>query len=395
MKEQEKHYILYPHAGSANHGCEAIVRTTVDLINSINSKSTYTLLSYDITSDRKYGLDSFCNLCGVYEKRTVKRKSYRWLSSAVKSKLRGDKTYLSDLQRMNAISAKKGDIALSIGGDNYCYRGFEKELIELNAFFRRNGIKTVLWGASVDSDALSNPCVVKDMQMFDLITARETKTYKALKSINKNTVLVSDSAFTLKASDIQLPIGFCKDNTIGLNFSLMSENEEKIKGISRKNYENLIEFILNKTAYKILLIPHVVVNEYDDRLINKYLFEKFKDSGRIYSVEDNDCKTLKGYISNCSFFIGARTHATIAAYSSLVPTLTLGYSMKSKGIAEDIFGDDRRYVISVQDLKTESDLTNAFIWMIEHEEIIQKKLGEVIPAYIERAIKGVEILNRL
>ena len=50
-------------------------------------------------------------------------------------------------------------------------------------------------------------------------------------------------------------------------------------------------------------------------------------------IQDDNCMVIKGYISRCELFIGARTHATIAAYSTGVPTLVLGYSVKARGIA--------------------------------------------------------------
>jgi polysaccharide pyruvyl transferase WcaK-like protein len=62
----------------------------------------------------------------------------------------------------------------------------------------------------------------------------------------------------------------------------------------------------------VLLIPHVVLDHGDDRIINRYLFEKYKGSGRIAMIEDCKCEVIKGYISRCRFFVGARTHATIA-----------------------------------------------------------------------------------
>ena len=62
---------------------------------------------------------------------------------------------------------------------------------------------------------------------------------------------------------------------------------------------------------------------------------RYKSTGRVMLVQDCNCEELKGYISRCRFFIGARTHATIAAYSSQVPTLVVGYSVKAKGIAKD------------------------------------------------------------
>ena len=99
---------------------------------------------------------------------------------------------------------------------------------------------------------------------------------------------------------------------------------------------------------------------------------------------------LKGYISRCRFFVGARTHATIAAYSSNVPTLVLGYSIKSLGIATDLFGTDENYVIPVQKLQEKEDLAGALQWIIKNENEIKKQLEEVIPMSIEKA-KSIEI----
>ena len=65
-------------------------------------------------------------------------------------------------------------------------------------------------------------------------------------------------------------------------------------------------------------------------------------------INDKNCMEIKGIISKCRFFIGARTHSTIAAYSTCVPTLAVGYSIKARGIARDIFGTEDNYVVPVQ-----------------------------------------------
>lgn len=94
---------------------------------------------------------------------------------------------------------------------------------------------------------------------------------------------------------------------------------------------------------------------------------------------------LKGIISRCRFFIGARTHATIAAYSTGVPTLVVGYSVKARGIARDLFGTEEGYVLPVQQLKESNELTRAFIKLYEKRESIQAHLRTTLPAYIARA----------
>ena len=112
-------------------------------------------------------------------------------------------------------------------------------------------------------------------------------------------------------------------------------------------------------------------------------------------MEDTNCEVLKGYISRCRFFIGARTHATIAAYSSFVPTLVLGYSVKSKGIAKDLFGSYENYVVPVQSLMNDLDMVHSFEWLMGNETNIKERLIETMPEYTKRVYKGVELVKRL
>ena len=172
-------------------------------------------------------------------------------------------------------------------------------------------------------------------------------------------------------------------------------NKEKETGITLKNYINLIDYILNKTDMNIVLIPHVIWKDNnDDREPLGYLYDLFKDSNRILLINDEDCQKLKGIISKCRFFIGARTHSTIAAYSSCVPTLVVGYSVKAKGIAKDLFGTYKNYVIPVQSLENENDLIDSFKWIFNREDEIRTHLINYIPRYKEN-IFNIEELEKL
>ena len=115
----------------------------------------------------------------------------------------------------------------------------------------------------------------------------------------------------------------------------------------------------------------------------KYLYEKYKRTKRIILLEDQNCEKLKGVISKCRFFIGARTHSTIAAYSSFVPTLVVGYSVKAKGIAKDLFGTYENYVIPVQSFEDENRLLNSIKWLMDNEKEIKEYLENYIPVYKE------------
>lgn len=182
---------------------------------------------------------------------------------------------------------------------------------------------------------------------------------------------------------------------VGLNVSPLVVENEAVPGITMENYRALIRHILDTTQMNVALIPHVVWKNNDDRTVLKRLYEDFKETGRIVLIEDCGCEELKGYIARCRFFIGARTHATIAAYSSLVPTLVVGYSVKARGIAKDLFGTWEDYVLPVQSLRQEGELIEGFEWLKNQEQFVKTRLEKVMPAYLERARQMGKILGRL
>ena len=153
--------------------------------------------------------------------------------------------------------------------------------------------------------------------------------------------------------------------------------------------------ILESTDCAIALVPHVVWRENDDREPLSQLYQQFQDSNRVILLEDCNCLEMKGYIARCRMFIGTRTHATIAAYSSCVPTLVLGYSVKSKGIAKDLFGTEEKYVLPVKDFENVDDLAQGFWWLMEHEDSIRSHLQLVMPDYINRAYLGKGAVDEL
>jgi polysaccharide pyruvyl transferase WcaK-like protein len=88
---------------------------------------------------------------------------------------------------------------------------------------------------------------------------------------------------------------------------------------------------------------------------------------------------LKGKIGLCDFFIGARTHSTIAAYSQCIPTLVMGYSVKSVGIAQDLFGSWEKYVIPVNTLEDADALVAAFRWLVDNQDSMRAALEQKVP----------------
>lgn len=379
--------VLYYHAGAANHGCEAIVRATKKILN-----EDMVLYSVCPEEDMCYGLEKLMTVCKDYNKK-LKKPGFYYLWAYIAHHLRHDDFRYVCLSHKDFFDdIKKGDVCLSIGGDNYCYAGRDI-LGYYNKRLHQKGAKTVLWGCSFDPDDMT-PTIAEDLAGYDLIVARERISYNALKEVNSNTVLVPDSAFQLDKIELPLPPMWKENHTIGINVSPLA-TEYGSGDMVMDNYRELIQWIISHTQEQILLIPHVVKSGNDDRTTLQVLYHEFADTGRIMLLEDHNCMELKGYIARCRFFLGARTHATIAAYSTCVPTLVVGYSVKAKGIAQELFGTDEHYVLPVQDFKTKYDLKEGFQWLMEHESVIRERLENFIPAYKEKIFYAREKILEL
>lgn len=388
-----KKFFLYGHNGSGNHGCEAIVRSTCKILREEFGDVDITLASGNTNEDREYGVNEVARL--INEKNPVSKISLPYINAYLNLKLRKDGLEAEKLAyRKTFYNVDKDTIAFSIGGDNYCYPGYERFTM-LHNMLRERNIKTVLWGCSVEPSKI-NEFIKEDLINYDLIIARESLTYDALKSIGANVKLYPDPAFQLNKIEKDLPANFKENNTVGINISPMIIRNEVNHGVTMKNYRKLIEYILENTDMNVALIPHVIWEDNnDDRIPSRELYEKFKSTNRVSLLEDNNCEVLKGYISRCRFFIGARTHATIAAYSTNVPTLVIGYSVKAKGIAKDIFGSYENYVLPVQSLSKENDLVDAFKWMQNREEKIKMHLCEFMPNYKAKSLRAVDEVAKL
>lgn len=381
-------YFLYGHNGSGNHGCEAIVRSTYKLLSS--DGNSFALATGNKDEDKHYGLSSIVQL--LDEKNYFPKYNPLYIRAYLSLKLFKNELPSEELAYLKTFNGvEKDSIALSIGGDNYCYPGYER-FIMLHNMLAKRGIKTVLWGCSVEPDSVET--LKNDLCNYNLIVARESLSYNALKSIGANVVLNPDPAFWLDLKEPDLSENFI-NNSVGINLSPMVIGKEKKSGIILNNYINLAKHILNNTNMNVILIPHVIWAENnDDRIPLKQIYDVFKDTNRVLLIDDQSCENLKGIISKCRFFIGARTHSTIAAYSQCIPTLVVGYSVKAKGIAKDLFGTFDNYVIPAQNMTDELDLTNAFKWLVSNETKIQQLYSMKMPKYLDEGIRNIEKIKK-
>ena len=136
---------LYSHYGSTNHGCEAIVRST---IKALGEERNISLYSMNPSDDRKYNLHEKIQI--VDGQNTANGLIYKLKYKLLKD----DMIYYKAIYKEFLKSIKENEIYFSIGGDNYCYKD-SRWLQLLNKEINANNAKTVLWGCSINEDELN------------------------------------------------------------------------------------------------------------------------------------------------------------------------------------------------------------------------------------------------
>lgn len=344
--------VLYAHSGSYNHGCEAIVRGTKELLG-----KELLLLSKNKDQDQEFGLESICKV--MDEGRKLKPYSVRHFYLKFKSMFC---KHAYDQFLYQGIVERQEDIFLSIGGDVYCYENAGRWMAYLNRTLNQRGKKTILWGCSLDLDLFQSSEFLEDLNLYAAIVSRESLTFDALKNHGiKNCYLLPDPAFYMNPEYI--PFDFSQKEYVGINVSpLVADKNPMVL----KNYYALVTYILENSDKNILLLPHVCCVHDDDRKVLSELKNVFPNERVVLMNGTYNARQLKFIIGKCKYVVTARTHVSIAAYSQIIPTLVLGYSVKSKGIARDIYGTEKHHVVNLEDLTKETILTEEYIWMTEH-----------------------------
>lgn len=381
--------LLFYHGGSLNRGCEAIVRSAVGIIQKSMPEAHLGLASMAPDTDRLF--EGTLTIHDV-RRTTIAKYSLPWLKSALSVKLFRDDSPMHRYQNEALLALiPQYDLFLSIGGDNYCY-GEQPWLYVVDREIKKAGKKLILWGASIGPEDLS-PAKVSDLKQFDLLLVRETLTQAALQVAGiPNVQLCADGAFTMEKELLPLPEGWLEGNTLGFNYSpLVWQRNPQSKAAALA----LVQHILATTDMAVCLTPHVIIPGNDDYAVLEEFKSHFSSEPRVILLPNTlNAIQYKGYIARMRFFIGARTHATIAAYSNYVPTLVLGYSIKSKGIAKDLFGYERM-VLSIDQIADTDLLIAQFDALLREENELRHALMQRIPEIQALSWSAGDALKRL
>ena len=304
---------------------------------------------------------------------------------------------------------------LAMGGDNWSFDyGIVSTLLLTSPFAKavHLGTPSVVWGASIGPFSAKpywEKRIASVLKRVDLLTVREplTQAYLAELGIEHNVRMVSDPAFILPVEQPELPESIenaLKAGALGLNLApLMVRYSGQSPAQWIASAAEILAHTVKRVDMPIVLIPHVIHPPSVDPGNNDFTFmqdvrEKLDSSLRervfLYDAREHTSMQIKGVISRLRVFAGNRTHATIAALSTNVPTFCIGYSVKSRGINLDIFGHEH-WVAHFSALTGER-LAARIEDLLREEESVRKHLQEVIPAYTEKAwLNGVYLAEML
>ena len=391
-----------------NRGCEAIVRSTVMMLNQTFGEVEVLVPSDDIERDQKQWPDAASN--GVkFVQAYIPAHTRCW----------------AHLQRLPIPALKRAgwpfpfpkklrdeinsvDAVLSVGGDNYSldYR-LPSLLMGMDRLAMDLGKPVFVWGASVgpfEAEPHFVPVIREHLTKMTLIGVRESITYKYLTGTLglKNVVQMADPAFTLVRESVDTTPFWPKaggHNVIGLNISPLIERYKKNGQDLRKETLNFIRTAVGK-GFGVLLTPHVIPLDNsvqnNDAIYMAGMLDDLKDLGTAVTIMPSsfNASQIKQVISQLRFFIGARTHATIAALSSGVPTLSIAYSVKAKGINRDLLGE-MPVVLPTPELSALS-LMAGLDYLIDNESLIRSHLEAKLTDWRKRVeVAADEIKARI
>lgn len=403
-KCEMKRFYLSGQNNFGNRGCEALVRSTLQLLESEFGAVEILVPSFRPDLDAKQWPEAEKSGCKFVRAMPFPAE-LKWWGRARKLLPIIKNLYLPNYALPKDIQADIAscDAMLVIGGDNVTLDyGIESLIwhIRLAQHAQRMGKKVMVWGASI-GPFTAEPAIEKFAAEFlksaECVTVRETISEQYLKAIRveKNVTLVADGAFIMRPEPVDTnsfwPIGG-EHGVLGFNISPLIQKFRPTgepRQVLQREVAGFLKDTLEGSSISILLLPHVdpldgAIENSDSHYMQEILAMTGNYNGRLrIAPRTLNAAQLKFILSKCAYFIGARTHATIGALSCLVPTVSIAYSIKAIGLNRDLFGHENLVLPTA--LVTKASLKQYLQALIENKTQITTLLCERIPAWHDRA----------
>ena len=227
---------------------------------------------------------------------------------------------------------------------------------------------------AIKSIEKSSLCMARDKQSYDYVLENVPQ--------QKNVSEYIDVAFFLPYDTISQDKNYIH---VGVNISALlwnggytRNNQFGLKCDYQSLVRQLIDYFLNQENVKVHLVSHVVGAERhieNDYAVSYDLWREYDNPNLLLAPLALGPIEIKSYIAGLDFFMGARMHATIGAFSAGVPVVPMAYSRKFNGL----FADTLNYHF-MADLKVQTN-----------EEI----LATIKDAFCKRSELTAIIINRM
>ena len=414
MNQAEPSFILAGHGPYENRGCEAIVRGTVKILREHFKDPRFICVSGFLNEEhlRKQrmgetdGSISHIRLYGRLTKQHALRAFWKSSTWAFVYQRYFHPETLKNLEYREMIpNLDKAIAVLSVGGDNYSLDyGVPALFTDLDDIAIEKKRPIIIWGASVgpfDKIPEYEGYMARHLREVSGIFARESATIDYLRGIGvvENVYHVSDPAFVM---DPEEPDGIedeisIEEDSIGINISPLMANYVTGGDLERWTdvAASIVSEVVARTGMQVYMIPHVTVPHSNDYEFMQRTVARIRDGReKITLVHPGyNAAETKWIIGQMAVFAGARTHATIAALSSGVPTLSFAYSIKARGINRDLFGNED-YCLG-PDMLVPEMIAEKIGYMLSQRSQIHCYLKAAMPSVLERAMRAGKYLHEI
>lgn len=392
--------ILGGNGTSLNRGCQAIEMATLAILRRALHEPTFVIAPMgtdpdDVRSDGDCVRVKF----GSWGSR---RFSLSWMEKNVLLRV-APRVAMSRMFQFGALDEFVSESAalVQLGGDNFSldYGGAEA-FFALNRYGLSHGLPVALWGASVgpfSAEPRYEAHALRELSGVELILAREQMTadYLTRLGVSARVERVADPAFVLEPrcpAQTDVDPELLRD-AVGFNASPLYERYVGGTGDWTSRVADVVEGIIREVGRPLVLVPHVVVPLENDHLLLSRVAESVAERGLprpLVLPASLAADEIKWCIARLHAFVGARTHATIAALSSAVPTVSLGYSVKARGINRDLLGTED-FVVPAEEF-TPVRVVSTLTALLGREAEVRGRLRAVLPQTASMAEDAGRIL---
>jgi polysaccharide pyruvyl transferase WcaK-like protein len=355
MSVQHK-FVFLGNGSYNNHGCEAIVHGTMEILKHAFGEH---IIACNGVSERPPVVEE-------QEKMIPIQAVCSYSISETSSFLERCRNKLIKLRSAEVPYAKKviaphlrdAVAMLALGGDNFSLEyGIPYSFLGWNSIARDAGMPVFIWGASVgpfSKEEKFERQFVQHARTLTRIFVRETETisYLTRLGLEHKLYLAADPAFAMLPKKPRHEVESL-EQAVGINLSpLMAQFVTAGDMDAWKEMAVQMILAVSKAVKRpIALIPHVNATEATRSCDPGWYYKD--DYGFLAGVKNDprlkglsitllsnelSAPELKHEISRLWAFAGARTHATIAAFSTGVPCISLAYSVKARGLNKDVLG---------------------------------------------------------